>query len=352
MTTDSNIALHLNNISVSYQHKPVLDKLSLTIADNEIMCLLGQSGSGKTTALKSIAGLLPLRNGEITLNGECLSSAKHCVMPEQRGISIIFQDFALFPHMTVLENVCFGIKARAQVANDKASALLALVKMSDYKSVYPSELSGGQQQRVAITRALATDPKVLLLDEPFSNVDHHLKEQLMLDIRKVLKQHHTPAVFVTHSKEEAFAFADKLAFMESGKVIQEGIAESLYFEPNSASLAESMGEGNWLEVSVTEDKLTHCPYLGTMPTAVPDEQQHSSTLHQFIRPNQLILEANPTGNAEIIDQAFNGESRHYFVRLDKIELRVSAVSNTKSLPNGALVDVTVLPHQAILFEST
>ena len=149
--------------------------LSLRIADNEIMCLLGQSGSGKTTALKAIAGLLPLLHGEIRLNGEVLSSAKHCVMPEQRGISIIFQDFALFPHITVLENVCFGIKASAQVANEKAKALLALVKMSDYGPVYPSELSGGQQQRVAIARALATDPKVLLLDEPFSNVDHHLK---------------------------------------------------------------------------------------------------------------------------------------------------------------------------------
>ena len=352
MTTDSNIALQLDHISVSYQQKPVLDMLSLRIADNEIMCLLGQSGSGKTTALKAIAGLLPLLHGEIRLNGEVLSSAKHCVMPEQRGISIIFQDFALFPHMTVLENVCFGIKASAQVANEKAKALLALVKMSDYEPVYPSELSGGQQQRVAIARALATDPKVLLLDEPFSNVDHHLKEQLMLDIRKVLKQHHTPAIFVTHSKEEAFTFADKLAFMESGKVIQEGIAESLYFQPSSALLAESMGEGNWLKVEVTEDGLTKCPYLGTLPTSVPNDQQYSSTLRQFIRPNQLVLEANPTGNAEVIEQTFNGESRYYFVRLGKIELRVSTVSNNVSLPNGSLVDVTVLSHRAILFERT
>lgn len=352
MTLEPNTALQLDHISVSYHHQSVLDQLSLSIANNEIVCLLGQSGSGKTTVLKSIAGLLPLQQGEIRLHDKLLSSSKKCVSPEKRGISIIFQDFALFPHMTVLENVCFGIKAKGQPAQDKAKALLAMVKMSNYGHVYPSELSGGQQQRVAIARALATDPKVLLLDEPFSNVDHHLKEQLMLDIRRVLKQQQTPAVFVTHSKEEAFTFADKLAFMESGKIIQQGTAESLYFQPNSASLAESMGEGNWLDVVVSSDTETQSSQLGVIQGSVPHYQAPSSEWRQFIRPNQIVIEANPSGRAEVVDHTFNGESRHYFVRLDDIELRVSSISNYDSLAIGSRVDVSVVPHQAILFEKT
>ena len=350
MTLEQNIALQLNHISVSYHQLSVLDQLSLSIANNEIVSLLGQSGSGKTTVLKSIAGLLPLEHGEIRLHDTVLSSSKKCVTSEKRGISIIFQDFALFPHMTALENVCFGIKVKGQAAKDKAAALLAMVKMLNYSDVYPSELSGGQQQRVAIARALATDPKVLLLDEPFSNVDHHLKEQLMLDIRRVLKQQKTPAVFVTHSKEEAFTFGDKLAFMELGKIIQQGTAESLYFQPNSPSLAESMGEGNWLDVVVSSDVETHSSLLGAIESTVPHYQAPSSQWRQFIRPNQIAIKVNPSGRAEVIDQTFNGESRHYFVRLDGIELRVSSMSESNSLAIGERVDVSVLPHQAMLFE--
>lgn len=349
MTAELKVALKLDRISVSYQRNKVLDELSLDIRENEIVCLLGQSGSGKTTVLKSIAGLLPLQHGDINLNGVSLSSAKHCVVPEQRGISIIFQDFALFPHLTVLENVCFGINEKGKAATDKGQKLLETVKMADFGSVYPSQLSGGQQQRVAIARALAADPKVLLLDEPFSNVDHHLREQLMLDIRMILKQHKTPAVFVTHSKEEAFTFADRLAFMAAGKIVQQGPAESLYFQPCNASLAESMGEGNWLDVTITGDMTTQCPRLGMISTTVPHNQMLSTQMRQFVRPDQITIQANADGRAEVISQLFNGESRLYFIRLEGVELRVSAASHENYEP-GTKVDIHVIPHQAILFE--
>lgn len=349
MKPDQITALKIDRISVSYQEKQVLDQLSLVIGQNEIVCLLGQSGSGKTTVLKSIAGLLPLDQGEISLNGVRLSSVDQCVKPEQRDMAIIFQDFALFPHLTVLDNVCFGIKATGKDAHEKGRALLAMVKMADYERAYPSELSGGQQQRVAIARGLATDPKVLLLDEPFSNVDHHLREQLMLDIRAVLKQQNTPAVFVTHSKEEAFAFADTLAFMEEGQIVQQGVAESLYFQPSTASLAESMGEGNWLDVTVIDDMATECGSLGVISTTLPHNERLSKEMRQFVRPNQIVIEADPSGQGEIVEQVFNGESRSHFVRLGDLLLRVST-SNFKACAIGTKVKVTVLPHQAILFE--
>lgn len=349
MKPDQITALKIEGISVSYQEKQVLDQLSLMIGQNEIVCLLGQSGSGKTTVLKAIAGLLPLDEGEISLNSRQLSSVGQCVKPEQRDIGIIFQDFALFPHLTVLDNVCFGIKASGEVAQEKGKALLAMVKMAAFETVYPSELSGGQQQRVAIARALATEPKVLLLDEPFSNVDHHLREQLMLDIRAALKQHNTPAVFVTHSKEEAFAFADTLAFMEEGQIVQQGVAESLYFQPSSASLAESMGEGNWLDVTVRGDMATECANLGIISATLPHNQELSKKMRQFVRPNQISIEPNPQGVGEIVEQVFNGESRSYFIRLGDRLLRVSTTS-FEHWPIGTKVNIAVLPHQAILFD--
>jgi iron(III) transport system ATP-binding protein len=342
-------ALKVDGISVAYNNKGILEQLCLDVRENEIVCLLGQSGSGKTTVLKAIAGLIPLESGEIFLNGIVLSSNSQYIKPEQRDIGIIFQDFALFPHLTVIDNVCFGIKGKGQFAQGKGRALLAMVKMADFESTYPNELSGGQQQRVAIARALATEPKILLLDEPFSNVDHHLRERLMLDIRAVLKQHNTPAVFVTHSKEEAFTFADTLAFMEAGKIVQQGVAELLYFQPSTPSLAESMGEGNWLDVLVTSDMTTKCERLGTISTTLPHNQALSKVMRQFIRPNQILIEPNIEGKGEIIEEVFNGEVRLYFVRLADQLLRVSTTS-FDHWSVGTRVNVTVLSHQAILFD--
>ncbi len=350
MKLEQKTALKVDAISVSYKKNQVLNQLSLEVGQNEIVCLLGQSGSGKTTVLKAIAGLLRLNRGEISLNGISLSSVEKCVKPEHREIGIIFQDFALFPHLTVLENVCFGISSKVQKAQQKGRALLTMVKMADFENAYPSELSGGQQQRVAIARALATDPKVLLLDEPFSNVDHHLRERLMLDIRAALKQHNTPAIFVTHSKEEAFTFADNLAFMESGKIVQRGAAEGMYFQPLTPSLAESMGEGNWLDVIVTDEMTTKCENLGIISATLPHKQTLSKVMRQFIRPNQISIALDPTGQAEIVEEVFNGESRLYFVRLADLLLRVSTTSFVR-WPIGSKVKIAVMPHQAILFDS-
>lgn len=344
------MALNVDEISVQYETKKVLDKLSLQVSDNEIMCLLGQSGSGKTTVLKAIAGILPLEHGSISLGEQLISSTKALVSPDKRGMGIIFQDYALFPHMSVLDNICFGIKADKSQAQTTAEILLKLVKMQGYGSAYPHELSGGQQQRVAIARALAIQPKLLLLDEPFSNVDYHLRQQLMADIRHILKQRKVSAIFVTHSKEEAFAFADKLAFMEEGKIVQTGSAESLYYQPQTTALAESMGKGNWLDVEVVDQHCTKSADLGEIISTQAHGFETGQQLKQFIRPNQLSLEADESGHGTITDQIFTGDTRLHTVVVGDSTLMVNQ-SSTKKLTVDTQVAVTVSAHPAILFKT-
>ena len=349
MTSTHNTALIIDRISVSYQHRQVLDKLSLTVSQNEILCLLGQSGSGKTTVLKSIAGLIEVSAGQISLAGETLSSQQQTMLPEQRGVGIIFQDFALFPHLTVSENVCFGIQKLKKNKKQIGEDLLKLVKMTDFTEYYPNELSGGQQQRVAIARALASDPKVLLLDEPFSNVDHHLREQLMFDIRDVVKRQQIPAIFVTHSREEAFTFADRLSFMEAGKIVQEGSAESLYFQPATPSLTESMGEGNWLDVLIIDEVTTQSIQLGLISSTTLHDRPLLTEARQFIRPNQIKISTDLQARGEIVKQVFNGEMRLYFVALDDKVFRVSD-SGHQTWTIGTKVSLTVIAHQTIIFD--
>jgi iron(III) transport system ATP-binding protein len=350
MNETTKMALNVDEISIQYDTKRVLDKLSLQVSDNEIMCLLGQSGSGKTTVLKAIAGILPLEHGSISLNGQLISSTKALVSPEKRGMGIIFQDYALFPHMSVLDNICFGIKGDKKQAQNTAETLLNLVKMQGYGNTYPHELSGGQQQRVAIARALAIQPKLLLLDEPFSNVDYHLRQQLMTDIRHILKQQNVSAIFVTHSKEEAFAFADKLAFMEEGKIVQTGSAESLYYQPQSTALAESMGKGNWLDVVVVDQHCTKSADLGEIISTKAHGFEVGQLLKQFIRPNQISLEADDAGQGTITDQIFTGETRLQTVAIGESTLMVNQ-SSTKKLAVDTQVAITVSAHPAILFEA-
>jgi iron(III) transport system ATP-binding protein len=349
MSDKQNMALNVDEISIQYDTKKVVDRLSLEVLENEIVCLLGQSGSGKTTVLKAIAGILPLENGSISLAGKTISSVKQILAPEKRGIGVIFQDYALFPHMSVLDNICFGIKGDKQQAQKTAGTLLELVKMQGYGAMYPHELSGGQQQRVAIARALAIKPKLLLLDEPFSNVDFHVRQQLMTDIRHILKQRKVSAIFVTHSKEEAFAFADKLAFMESGKIVQMDSAEVLYHQPKSEALAESMGKGNWLNVVVLDQYRTQSEELGEIKSTTAHHYKKGQKLKQFIRPNQLSLKADESGKGIIIDQVFNGDKRIHTVTLGDLSLIVDEPSMT-SLAVDVKVSVSVEMHPAILFE--
>jgi len=236
--------LELDAIRLGYEaHKElhvVVDALSLQLERGHIGCLLGASGCGKTTVLRAIAGFEPLRAGAIRLDGTVLSSAQDQVPPERRRVGMMFQDYALFPHLNVAENVGFGLRRSARaVRRARVAEMLAVVGLSDVGNHYPHELSGGQQQRVALARALAPAPELLLLDEPFSNLDVDTRERLAFELRDILKGTGHTALLVTHNQAEAFAIADRIGVMTpGGRMVQWDTPYKLHHHPADAFVAD------------------------------------------------------------------------------------------------------------------
>jgi iron(III) transport system ATP-binding protein len=243
--------LHLEEVTVTYAGtagaRPTIDGLSLRLARGEIGCLLGASGCGKTTVLRAIAGFEPLRGGRISLDGRAITSAGAGLPPEARRIGMMFQDYALFPHLDVAANVAFGVHALPRAARTaRTRELLALVGLADRAAAYPHELSGGQQQRVALARALAPEPLLVLLDEPFSNLDVEIRSRLAEDTRSLLKAAGATALLVVHDQAEAFAMADRIGVMADGRILQWDAPEALYARPGDRRVAGFIGRGDWL----------------------------------------------------------------------------------------------------------
>ncbi|MFZ7230415.1 ABC transporter ATP-binding protein [Avibacterium avium] len=311
--------LTITDFTCAYQQQNILQNLNLSIENDDIVCLLGASGCGKTTLLKGIAGLIPLHSGKIYLQGKDISQLE----PNQREIGLIFQDYALFPHLTVGENILFGLHQKSSQEQQKTlQKMTALVRLQGLEKRYPHELSGGQQQRVAIARALACRPKLLLLDEPFSNIDSQVRHQMIEEIRTILKQQHIPAIFVTHSKEEAFLFADKLAIMDKGLICQIGTPSQLYQQPNSPFVANFLGEMNYLPCQPIDDQ--HCQSLLGVHLCSPHQSQQTPN-YLAIRPEQLQLRVADTptqANGIIRQQRFLGAYYKYQVEVAGQSLNV------------------------------
>jgi len=215
--------LQINDIRLGYkqdrQMKVVVDGYTMQVPAGEIVCLLGPSGCGKTTVLRAIAGFEPVYAGQILLDGQVIAEPGRMVEPEHRRIGMMFQDYALFPHLTIEQNVAFGLRRQPQqVRRQRVDELLELVRLSDLRDRYPHELSGGQQQRIALVRSLAPSPKLLLLDEAFSNLDTEIRRQLVVEVRRILKYSGISAILVTHNMEEAEAIADHIGMMKDGKL--------------------------------------------------------------------------------------------------------------------------------------
>ncbi len=245
MNTQAINRLNIEQLTVKFDDKTILQDFSLNLNEGEILCLLGPSGCGKTTALKAMAGLLKAQHGKIELFGKLLKKNAFELPPEKRDIGFIFQDYALFPHMTVAQNIAFSLKGLPVQAIDATiEETLKLVHLSGLQKRYPHELSGGQQQRTAVARALANRPKLLLMDEPFSNIDAQVKQSLMKELRYLLKSHNITCIFVTHAKHEAFAFADKTALLNNGKLVQMDTSQNLYETPIDPFVAKFMESGN------------------------------------------------------------------------------------------------------------
>jgi len=309
-------ALELDKVCFEYPgHGPVCWNFSLALGEGEIGCLLGPSGCGKTTVLRCIAGLEPIQGGEIRLSGQVVSRPGHTAAPEHRRVGFVFQDYALFPHLTVGANVAFGLKgldARARAA--RVAELLAAVGMDRAAGRFPHELSGGQMQRVALARALAPRPQLLLLDEPFSNLDVELRERLSIEVRAILKSLGATALMVTHDQHEAFAMADYVGVMNDGVVEQWDTPYSLYHRPASRFVAHFVGEGVLLPARATADdgidtvlgSLHHCPGCGL---------KAGQDVALLLRPDDVLHDDESTLKAEVVKKAFRGAEFLYTLRL-------------------------------------
>lgn len=333
--------LNIQNLTLNFGHTAVLQSLDLSVNQNEIICLLGASGCGKTTLLKAIAGLLPIAQGDIHLAGCCLKRKA----VEDRKIGLIFQDYALFPHLTVAENIQFGLsKLPKSEQAEITEQMLSVVKLDGLNTRYPHELSGGQQQRVAIARALACKPELLLLDEPFSNIDSQTRYTMIQEIKQILKSQNVPAIFVTHSKEEAFAFADKIAVMDQGKIVQFGTASELYHSPVNAFVADFLGGTNYLDCFVNEEKTLHSP-IGEY-RLFPEMRIKKGHYRWLLRPEQLTIKSSPSGQGKIVGKLFLGLYYRYQVSIKDVELTV--YQNTE-LPQGERVEVNFQIREFVLF---
>ncbi|QIW16580.1 ABC transporter [Pasteurellaceae bacterium RH1A] len=342
--------LDIQNLSCQFGQEAVLKSLDLAVYDKEIVCLLGASGCGKTTLLKAIAGLIPLTSGSISL--------KNCNLLqtpiEARKIGFIFQDYALFPHLNVAQNIQFGIGHLSRAEQEKTTQdLLALTHLTGLEQRYPHELSGGQQQRVAIARALACQPDLLLLDEPFSNIDSQTRYAMIQEIRLILKTQGVPAIFVTHSKEEAFAFADKIAVMEGGQIVQFGLPEALYHQPISKFVAEFLGGTNYLPCTcLSPNQLESALGLIQFEAPLQKTDQTPPLVGQgytwLIRPEALCLKPNPNGPATIQNRLFLGQYFRYEVDLAGFVL---TVFDSTRLEKGQRVELGFVGQRAVLLDS-
>ena len=307
--------LTIENIQCDYEQQTVLQDVSFSIDKGDICCLLGPSGCGKTTTLRAIAGFQDVNHGRIALNGQTLSSQTLTVPPEQRHIGMVFQDYALFPHLTARENIRFGIRKLPKNQQDKIiDGLLELIKLQHIDKRFAHELSGGQQQRVALARALAPSPELLLLDEPFSNLDVDLRKHLNLEVRDILKEYGTSAILVTHDQEEAFAFGDHIGLLHDGILQQWDTPFNLYHEPQNRFVANFIGQGSLLPGLAINPHQVQTE-LGVITGNRAYPWQTDTPLEVLFRPDDIVLDQKSPIHAEVAKKVFSGSATRYTLRL-------------------------------------
>jgi iron(III) transport system ATP-binding protein len=303
-------------VAVSYGARPVVQSVSFDLARGEIGCLLGPSGCGKTSLLRAIAGFEPLTAGEIFLHGRSVSRAGVTLAPEKRRVGMVFQDFALYPHLTVAQNLAFGLRgisAREQRA--RVDELLKIVGLNGLQKQYPHQLSGGQQQRVALVRAMAPRPEILLLDEPFSGLDVELREQLAREVRGILKREEVTALMVTHDQLEAFALADAIGVLGERHLRQWDTGYNLYHTPKDRFVADFIGQGalvpgrvkaqGWVETS-----------LGCLQGQFSEAVAEGQAVELLLRPDDFIHDDDSPLRLEVTDKVFRGGEYLYTLRLN------------------------------------
>ena len=314
--------LEVRDIHQSYGKHKVVKGLSFTLRKGQIGCLLGPSGCGKTTVLRCIAGFESLRQGEIWLNGQLVSGPGCLLPPEKRRVGMVFQDYALFPHLSIADNIGFGLhQFSAQAQRQRVEELLQAVGLAGIGAKFPHQLSGGQQQRVALARSLAPQPDLLLLDEPFSNLDVELRERLSLEVRDIIKGSNTTAVIVTHDQHEAFAIADEIGIMHDGEIKQWDSAYNLYHRPASRFIADFIGQGVFLPATVLNSRQLSIE-LGVLNGDIPQMCQTGCEVcgkgcqaDVLLRPDDIIHDDASSLQAEVTHKAFRGAEILYTLKL-------------------------------------
>jgi iron(III) transport system ATP-binding protein len=321
-----NAILEMRGVEHGYTvRQSVLRGLDFTVNQGEIACLLGPSGCGKTTALRIVAGFENVSGGEVLIQGRQVNAPGHTVPPEKRGVGIVFQDAALFPHLNINRNIAFGIKKlNREQRRKRVAELLAMVSLEGLDKRFPHELSGGQRQRAALARAMAPDPALILLDEPFSNLDAGLREQLGGEVRRVLRETGKTAVLVTHDQNEAFAIADRVAVMHQGVILQSGTPAELYEQPVDTFVAEFIGEGDLLPGQVIENGNIRC-CLGEVVNAKGG--QPGTPVKLLVRPEYLHEDQSGTP-AKILESHFRGLTTLHVLELAKQSRQVKIILPT------------------------
>jgi iron(III) transport system ATP-binding protein len=302
-------AVVVNGVSKSFDETRALDDVHLAVEAGRMVALLGPSGCGKTTLLRVIAGLEVPDAGEVAVGDRLLTSPAHVVPPERRRIGMVFQDWALFPHMSVARNVAYGLpKLDSGSQRARVAEALELVGLAGYGDRAPATLSGGQQQRVALARALAPRPSVLLLDEPFSNLDTALRVQVRTEVHRLLADLGVTTVFVTHDQEEAFVLGDEVAVMDHGRIVQQATPAELYRVPATRWVASFVGDANLLAASIRAEQ------ADTVIGVVPVDSTIAGRAEVLVRPEDVVLEAGDAGVVELVE--FYGHDTVYVVRAD------------------------------------
>lgn len=341
--------LEINDVRCGYDDEMIVEHFSLNFRDTTLNCLLGPSGCGKTTVLRAIAGFQPITHGQIILDGQVISEKGMTVPPEKRGIGMVFQDYALFPHLSVRDNVAFGIRKRSRSQQKKTvEEMLELVGLEDTIDRYPHELSGGQQQRVAVARALAPEPPLILMDEPFSNLDVELRERLVLDVREILRQRQTTTLFVTHDQEEAFIIGEHVAVMDKGRILQWDMPYNLYHEPASRFVADFIGQGRFIEGVLTSHESVDTS-LGLLTGNRSYDWPPGTKVDVLLRPDDVLMDVEKGVDCLITDRHFKGAQIMYTIRTPGGDELLSLVPSHLDINTGQKVKVGVDAEHLVAF---
>lgn len=343
------VFLEVDDLHLELGGARLLQGVSFAIRKGEIACLLGPSGCGKTSILRAIAGFIEPVQGEIRLQGEVLSRPGFSRSPEKRRISMVFQDYALFPHMTVRDNIVFGLQGLSGRARaDKCDFLLGLTQLDHLARRYPHELSGGQQQRVALARSLAVEPDVLLLDEPFSGLDTELRRSLSFKIRELLKNQRTTAIVVTHDQEEAFALGDSVGVMADGVLHQWASPYDLYHKPCNRFVADFVGRGVFLPGTTSEGGVE--TELGLLRGQINRQLPSGREVQVLLRPDDVMLDGACGREAIVSNKHFMGTSTLYMLRLPSGHQIESNLPSHEDFAVGSSIRVRVDADHLIVFE--